>query len=85
MRDHYRVSISVPSKFEGVTSTKTTLYHLIGAISDAVKPGEENLILAVVINLIESGKIKKLHSQNYLKNFIKKRLSYENIYKTTLR
>jgi hypothetical protein len=54
MRDHYRASISVSSKSEGVTSTKTTLYRLIGAISDVVNPGEENLIPAVVINLIES-------------------------------
>jgi hypothetical protein len=62
MRDHYRASISVSSKSEGVTSTKTTLYRLIGAISDVVNPGEENLIPAVVINLIESGKIRKLNS-----------------------
>jgi hypothetical protein len=42
MIDHYRTSISVPSKLGGVTSTKTTLYQLIGAINDVVEPGEEN-------------------------------------------
>ena len=62
MIDHNRTSISVPSKLGTVTSIKTTLYQLIGAISDAVRPGEENLIPAVVINLIESGKIRKLNS-----------------------
>ncbi len=62
MIDHYRTSISVPSKLGTVTSIKTTLYQLIGAISDAVKPGEEILIPAVVINLIESEKIRMLDS-----------------------
>lgn len=62
MLDHYRTLISVTSKLGTVTSTKTTLYQLIGAISDVVKPEEERLIPAVVINLIESGKIRKLNS-----------------------
>ena len=61
MLDHYRTAIFVTSKLGRITSTKTTLYQLIGAISDAVEPGEENLIPAVVINLIESGKIRKLN------------------------
>ncbi len=62
MIDHNRTSISVPSKLETVTSIKTTLYQLIGAIGDVVEPGEERLIPAVLINLIKSGKIRMLDS-----------------------
>jgi hypothetical protein len=61
MIGYYRTLISVPSKLGGVTSTKTTLYQLIGAISDVIEPREERLISAVLINLIESGKIRKLN------------------------
>lgn len=39
-------------------SIKSTLYDLIEAISDEVEQGEENLITASVLDLIESGKIK---------------------------
>lgn len=39
-------------------TTMATLYEVIEAISDVVKPGEEVLISAVVLDLIESDKIK---------------------------
>jgi len=37
---------------------RTTLYELIEAIEDEVKPGEEELVTATVLDLMESGKIK---------------------------
>ena len=62
MIDYYKIQTLVASKLGGVTSTRTTLYQLTGAINDVVEPGEERLIPAVVMNLIESGKIRMLDS-----------------------
>ncbi len=57
MMEPYHASVAVESKLVRATSTKTTLYELIEAISDAVEAGEEILIPKVVLHLIDSGKI----------------------------
>ncbi len=57
MMEPYHASVAVESKLVRVTSTKTTLYELIEAISDVVEAGEEILIPKVVLHLIDSGKI----------------------------
>jgi hypothetical protein len=41
-----------------VVIIKTTLYELIEAISDVAEPGGETLVDAVVLNLIDSGKMR---------------------------
>ena len=43
-----------------LSTTKITLYDLIDAISDEVKPGEDQLVVEVVLHLRESGRIKLL-------------------------
>ena len=40
------------------TSTQTTLYEMIEAISEEVRPGEEGLIATVVMDLHNRGLIK---------------------------
>jgi len=49
---------AVESELGRATSTKTTLYELIEAISSAVEPEEERLVPGIVLNLIDSGKIR---------------------------
>ena len=39
---------------------QTTLYDLIEAISAEVKPDEEDLVVATIVHLLASGKIKFL-------------------------
>jgi hypothetical protein len=40
------------------TTVKTTLYELVEAISDEVEPGEDDLIIATVVHLLNSGRVK---------------------------
>ena len=40
------------------TVVKTTLYELIDAISDEVLPGEEKLVVEVVVNIFNTEKVK---------------------------
>ncbi len=41
-----------------LSTIKITLYDLIDAISDEVKPGEDQLVVEVVSHLLESARIK---------------------------
>jgi hypothetical protein len=40
------------------TTIKTTLYDLIEAIGTEVEPGEDDLIIATVVHLLNSGRVK---------------------------
>jgi hypothetical protein len=40
------------------TTVETTLYDLISALSDELEPEEEALILPILIDLMNSGRIK---------------------------
>ena len=42
----------------GSRSLDILLYELIDAISDEVLPGEEKLVVEVVVNMFNTGKIK---------------------------
>ena len=42
----------------GVEPIKTSLYGLISSIRDALGPGEEDLVVAVVLDLIRPGRAK---------------------------
>jgi hypothetical protein len=46
----------------GLTTAKTTLYQLIEAISEEVKPGEDWLVVETVLDLIDTGQIVFLGS-----------------------
>ena len=39
-------------------ATRTTLYEIIEAIGDELETGEESVIAAVILNLIQSGRMK---------------------------
>jgi len=54
----YRTLKAVESKLGRATSTKTTLYELIEAISSVVEEAEERLVPEIVLHLIDSGKIR---------------------------
>ena len=41
-----------------VAIIKTTLYELIEALSDVAESGDETLVNAIVLDLIDSGKIR---------------------------
>jgi hypothetical protein len=41
------------------TTINITLYDLIEAISEEIEPGENELIVPVVLDLIESGRVKR--------------------------
>ena len=43
-----------------LTAVKTTLYELIGAINDAVKPGGDWLVVETVLDLFDTGQVKFL-------------------------
>jgi len=43
-----------------LTAVKTTLYELIGAINDAVQPGEDWLVVETVLDLFDTGQAKFL-------------------------
>ena len=40
------------------TTVATTLYELVEAISAEVEPGEDDLIIATVVHLLNSGRVK---------------------------
>ena len=40
------------------TTIETTLYELVEAISTEVEPGEDDLIIATVVHLLNSGRVK---------------------------
>jgi hypothetical protein len=51
------VLAQVPADAESTTIT-TTLYDLIEAVSAEVDPGEDDLIIATVMHLLNSGRVK---------------------------
>ena len=48
------------------TVVKTTLYKLIDAISDEVLPGEEKLVVEVVLNMFNTEKVKFTHNAKFV-------------------
>jgi len=48
---------NVEQAYPGLTTAKTTLYQLIEAISEEVKPGEDRMVVEAVLDLIDTGKI----------------------------
>jgi hypothetical protein len=44
--------------YPGTTTIKTSLYELIEAISEEVKPGEDELVAETVLHLFETGQAK---------------------------
>jgi hypothetical protein len=53
------VSVLTPAQLHPDTnSIHTTLYDLIAAISEEVAPGEEHLVTATVVHLMNSGQVK---------------------------
>ena len=48
---------TVESAHSGLTTVKTTLYELIEAIREHVQPGEEDLVVETVLDLLETGEI----------------------------
>jgi hypothetical protein len=44
--------------FPEASAIRTTLYDLIDAMTDEAEPNDEGLIVAAVLDLTESGKIK---------------------------
>lgn len=51
---------TVASTYWESTTTKTTLYELIEAISEELLPGEDRLVTEVVLHLLNTEKIKFL-------------------------
>ena len=49
--------ISNPAQ-SSLTTFKTTLYELIEAIAEEIKPEEERLVTETVLHLFETGKVK---------------------------
>ena len=43
----------------------TTLYDLITALYESIEPGEENLVTAAVVHLVNAGHIKRLDRPLY--------------------
>jgi hypothetical protein len=51
--------IADPEQLQGASTTiETTLYDLVEAISSEVEPGEEDLITATLVHLLNSGRVK---------------------------
>jgi hypothetical protein len=50
---------------EDVVAIRTTLYDLIDAISRAVPADEEELVVATVLHLLRSGRIRFLGNSEY--------------------
>lgn len=51
--------MKAPAKNVRVATVKTTLYELIEALSDVVESGDETLVNVVVLDLIDSGRMKR--------------------------
>jgi hypothetical protein len=62
VKDPVRKVRAVRPKTGRVAIIKTTLYELIEAISDVAEPGDETLVNVVVLDLIDSGKIRTSRS-----------------------
>ena len=62
------------SDLTDVCHINTTLYDLIKLVSEEVKPGEDRLVVQVVLDLIESGKAKWAHSRKRSKLLKSRRL-----------
>ena len=45
---------------------KTTLYDLIAAINSEVKPEEDHLVVATVVHLLKTGRLKFLKESAYV-------------------
>lgn len=57
--------MKTPAKNVKVVTVKTTLYELIEALSDVVESGDEPLVNVVVLNLIDSGRMRRSCSQDF--------------------
>ena len=56
---------AVRPKTSRVDIIKTTLYELIEALSDVVESGDETLVNAVVLDLMDSGRMTTSRSYDY--------------------
>lgn len=54
---------TVASAHLGLTTVKTTLYELIEAITEEVQPAENHLVPGIVLDLLDTGKIRFLASE----------------------
>jgi hypothetical protein len=62
------------SRMAGSSPLQTTLYDLIEAVSDEVRPNEEALVPAIVVRLLRSHKIK------FIGKYVGRRVCYEPRY-----
>jgi len=51
----------------GRTRLITTLYDLITALHESIEPGEEDLVTAAVVHLVNAGHVKFLYTQEFLR------------------
>jgi hypothetical protein len=56
-----------PSAKAAPTTIETSLYDLIAAISDEVEPGEEDLVTAMAVHLLHSGRARFANDQRVIK------------------
>ncbi len=61
---------TVASTYWESTTTKTTLYELIEAISEELQPGEEHLVSTIVLHLFDTRRIKFLGNPEEIRKAI---------------
>lgn len=59
--------MKAPAKNARVVTVRTTLYELIKALSDVVGSGDETLVNVVVMDLIDSGRMRRSCSPDVIK------------------
>jgi hypothetical protein len=57
--------MKAPARNLRVVTIKTTLYELIEALSDVVESGDETLMNVVVLDLIDSGRMRASCSPDF--------------------
>jgi hypothetical protein len=57
--------MKAPDKNVKVATIKTTLYALIEALSDVVESEDETLVNVVVLDLINSGRMRRSRSPDF--------------------
>ena len=60
MRPMDQAALTAEQPHPELSTTNTTLYELIDAISEEVQAGEDGLVAEVVLHLLETGQIKFL-------------------------
>jgi hypothetical protein len=57
--------MKAPARNLRVVTIKTTLYELIEALSDVVESGDDTLVNVVVLDLIDSGRMRASCSPDF--------------------